>query len=151
MGYYVSCTVSGGVMQTARVVMPVTNHDDGVPSESVVQRSALSPREYEVRVVSRSDIGDFMEKWHYSHNINGLSCRYCFGLYWRGSLIGAMIYGRMPMCNQWRRYADEGVLRAFDSGVLSSHEAESTVIELRALMTPFAIRNRISLGGLCGG
>ena len=35
MGYYVS---RGGVMQTARVVMPVTNHDDGVPSESVVRR-----------------------------------------------------------------------------------------------------------------
>jgi hypothetical protein len=123
-------------MHTERVDTPITNHDNGVPDESPRQHSALTastPKEYEVRAVSRSDIKDFMEKWHYSHNINGLSCRYCFGLYWHDTLIGAMIYGKMAMHNQWRKYADDDILQAFDAGDMPASQAESTVIELRRL------------------
>ncbi len=62
---------------------------------------------YEVRLVERKDIRDFIELWHYSHNINGVISDYCFGLYDEYStLIGAMIYGRLAMANQHKKYTD---------------------------------------------
>lgn len=123
-------------MLTMSTPTPITNHDKGTPHESDIQRSALdveSPKAYEVRLVSRADIKDFMETWHYSHNINGLSCRYCFGLYWRDEMIGAMIYGRMAMHNQWRKYADKDIIESFDDGAITEGDAEASVLELRRL------------------
>lgn len=123
-------------MQTMSTPTPITNHDKGTPHESDIQRSALdveSPKAYEVRPVSRADIKDFMETWHYSHNINGLSCKYCFGLYWRDEMIGAMIYGRMAMHNQWRKYADKDIIESFDDGAIIEGDAEASVLELRRL------------------
>ena len=87
---------------------PKTNYINGHPEkESDDQKrahDAKSCKEYQVIYVARSEIKDFMEKWHYSHSINGLMCDYCFGMYYKGAMIGAIIYGRMAMAGQWKKY-----------------------------------------------
>lgn len=66
-----------------------------------------SCKEYKIKLVERKDIKNFIEKYHYSHNINGLISDYCFALYdENNNMIGAMIYGRMAMANQWKKYAN---------------------------------------------
>lgn len=80
----------------------------------------MSPRDYEVRLVERGDIRDFVEAHHYSKSINGMMSSYCFGLYAPDeTLAGAMIYGRLGMANTWRKYV----------------EKEEDVLELRRLVT----------------
>ena len=63
-------------------------------------------KEYEVKLVKREDIKEIIEEWHYSHNINGVISDYCFGLFYKDELIGGMIYGRMAMANQWKKYGE---------------------------------------------
>lgn len=63
-----------------------------------------SPKSYSVQPVARSEIRDFIEQYHYSHNINGLKSNYCFALYDGEAMIGAMIYGTMAMAGQWKKY-----------------------------------------------
>lgn len=65
-----------------------------------------SPKEYVVELCERKEIRDFVEKWHYSHNINGLNSTYCFKLMDDGKIIGAMIYGRLGMANVWKKYGE---------------------------------------------
>lgn len=77
-----------------------------------------SPKEYEVRLVERSDIRDFIEENHYSHNINGLHSQYCFALLDDEEIVGAMIYGTLGMANAWRKYG----------------KSKEEVIELRRLV-----------------
>lgn len=73
---------------------------------------------YYVKRVNRADIKDFIEKWHYSHSINGCIADYCYALFTPDNqMVGAMFYGRMAMANQWKRFTDK----------------ESDVIELRRL------------------
>lgn len=63
------------------------------------------------------DIRSFIEEWHYSKSVNGLSARHCFKLMDKEKVVGAMIFGRMSMVNQWKKYAGK----------------EADVIELRRL------------------
>jgi len=73
---------------------------------------------WRVTACDRSDIKDFIERWHYSKSINGCISDYCFSLLDSdGEMKGALFYGRMAMANQWKRFA----------------AAESEVIELRRL------------------
>lgn len=70
---------------------PIMNHDKGTPVETAIQKEAAtvtSPKAYEVGHVSRNEIKEFIETWHYSHSINGLSATHCFGLYYKNVLIG---------------------------------------------------------------
>ena len=66
----------------------------------------LSATRYRLERVNRRDIRFFMEKWHYSGSINGLSCLYCFALYDDTAderfpeLVGAAIFGRPAMKDQ---------------------------------------------------
>lgn len=78
----------------------------------------MSVKDFIVRQVQRNDIKAFMENYHYSHNINGVISDYCFALFDKETLIGAMILGRLAMRNQWKKYADK----------------EEDVIELRRLV-----------------
>jgi len=78
----------------------------------------MSVKEFEVKVVTRSNIREFIETHHYSHNINGCIADYCFGLYRNSELIGAMFYGRLAMRNQYKKYTDK----------------ESDIVELRRLV-----------------
>ena len=73
---------------------------------------------YEIRPCKREEVRDFIEKWHYSKNINGIISDYCFKLMDGENLIGGIIYGRMAMANQWKKYATK----------------EEEVIELRRLV-----------------
>jgi len=77
----------------------------------------MNIKEMEVQPVKRSEIRSFIETWHYSKSINGVMDSYCFGLFYNGVLIGAMIYGRLGMANAWKKYG----------------EKEEDVIELRRL------------------
>jgi len=98
-------------MHTKEIRTPQTNLDGGEHiQETEAELAAMNARsckEYEVRLVERKDIRDFVEKWHYSHNINGLMSDYCFALYYEDTMIGAMIYGKMAMANQWRKYGEK--------------------------------------------
>jgi hypothetical protein len=56
----------------------------------------------------RSEVVQFIETWHYSHNVNGLTTDYCFKLLDEaGNLIGGMIYGKIAMANVWKKYAKQ--------------------------------------------
>lgn len=61
---------------------------------------------YTVELCERNEIRDFIEKWHYSHNINGLMSEYCFKLMNGSDIVGAMIYGGLAMANCWKKYVD---------------------------------------------
>lgn len=114
----------------------ITNHDRGIPVETAIQHEAKlvkTPRAYTVKPCTRSDITEFMNTWHYSHSIAGLTNSYCFGMYYKDELIGAMIYGRMAMKGQSVKYWDDNVLNAYKRGSISYQDADSTVLELRRL------------------
>ena len=72
---------------------------------------------FDVNICVRDEVVAFIEKWHYSKDINGIISDYCFKLTFDGEVIGAAIFGRLAMANQWKRFADK----------------ESDVIELRRL------------------
>ena len=108
---------------------PITNHDKGTPVETAIQKEAAtvtSPKAYEVRHVSRNEIKEFIETWHYSHSINGLSATHCFGLYYKNVLIGGMIYGRMAMKGQSVKYQDTQVRDAVKAGIITETDADMT-------------------------
>lgn len=66
--------------------------------------------------VSRKEITDFIETWHYSKSINGCIADFCYALFDpEGNMKGAMFFGRMA--NQWKRFG----------------ESSDDVIELRRL------------------
>ena len=65
-------------------------------------------RDYKVELCDRKDISTFIEKWHYSKNVNGLTITYCFKLLdITNQLIGAIIYGKIAMANVWKKYGDK--------------------------------------------
>jgi hypothetical protein len=75
-------------------------------------------RDYKVLLCNRKEIVGFVEHWHYSKNVNGLTTDYCFKLLDAdGNMIGAMIYGKIAMANVWKKYA----------------QTESELIELKRL------------------
>lgn len=75
-------------------------------------------KEFNVTVCQRNEIAAFIEKWHYSKNVNGLMSDYCFKLTdTTGKLIGGMMYGKIAMAGVWKKYASN----------------ESELIELRRL------------------
>jgi hypothetical protein len=74
-------------------------------------------RDFKVDLCERDDIIGFVEHWHYSKSINGIISDFCFRLMDNEQMIGAAIYGRLAMANQWKRFG----------------ESEADVIELRRL------------------
>ncbi len=77
----------------------------------------MSLKSWKINRVNRDCVREFIEKWHYSGNINGCIADYCYSLTHNDEMKGAMFFGRMAMRNQWRKFA----------------EKESDVIELRRL------------------
>lgn len=63
-------------------------------------------KNYKVEPCERKEIASFIEKWHYSKNVNGLISDYCFKLLDGDKIIGGMMYGRIAMAGVWRKYAD---------------------------------------------
>jgi len=77
-------------------------------SEDVpISSSDMKVRDMIVERCSRNDIRNFVEKWHYSKNINGVKSQYCFALYYKRYLIGAAIFSWMAMANVWKSYVDK--------------------------------------------
>ena len=74
-------------------------------------------KDFTVKPVPIQIIRAFVEKWHYSGNVNGLRVSQCFGLFHDQTLIGAMIFGQVGMANAWKPYGD----------------SEDDVVELRRL------------------
>lgn len=70
---------------------------------------------YTVAICERSDIKDFIEKWHYSKSINGLRTQYCFKLCSGDKIIGAALFGALGMANNWKKFS------ASESDVLELH------------------------------
>lgn len=67
-----------------------------------------SVHNYIVSICNRKEIVSFVEFWHYSKNVNGLTTDYCFKLLDAdGKMIGAMIYGKIAMANVWKKYAEK--------------------------------------------
>lgn len=65
-------------------------------------------QKYKVTPCKRSEIKEFIEKNHYSKNINGCIADYCFKLIdENNNTIGAMFYGRMAMAGQWKRFTNK--------------------------------------------
>jgi hypothetical protein len=60
----------------------------------------MSVKNYVIKLIDRKVAKPFVEKWHYSKNINGLRISYCFGLYDNDNLIGVSIFGSPAMNNQ---------------------------------------------------
>lgn len=77
----------------------------------------VSVKNFEVEPVTIQFVRNFVEKWHYSSNVNGLRVSNVFGLFYNNNLIGSIIYGPLGMANTWKKYA----------------ENEEDVIELRRL------------------
>lgn len=73
---------------------------------------------FKVSRCDRSEIKDFIEKFHYSHNINGVKGTYYFKLEDGDKMIGALFYGNLAMRNQYKAYTSD----------------ESEIIELRRLV-----------------
>ena len=67
----------------------------------------MSVKSFVVERCERRNIKDFVETWHYSHSINGIMSDYCFRLMDGDRLIGGMIYGKMAMANQYKRFAEK--------------------------------------------
>ena len=62
-----------------------------------MQRNLMKVTDFVVEHVNRKAVTSFIEKHHYSHNINGIQSYYHFGLYTEGKfglpkMIGAMLY-----------------------------------------------------------
>ena len=64
----------------------------------------MSVKNYTVTPCVRPEIKEFVEHWHYSNNINGISSPYCFKLLNSGDMIGAMMYGYISMQGVWKKY-----------------------------------------------
>lgn len=56
---------------------------------------------------NRSEIVDFIEKNHYSHNMNGVMSTYCFKILDGDLLVGAMVFGNLGMASVWKKYAEK--------------------------------------------
>lgn len=74
-------------------------------------REVSSVREFIVSPVCRQDIKNFIEKWHYSHNVNGLKDEFCFGMFYQNHLIGGAIFGIPAMPGVSNAYNENGKFR----------------------------------------
>jgi len=78
---------------------------------STLQRRATNDvqlTDLRVESCSRSDVKDFVEKWHYSQSINGVNSTLCFRVVLRGAVVGAAIFGAPGMPQVAAKYSNSG-------------------------------------------
>jgi hypothetical protein len=63
---------------------------------------------YIVERVERKEIQALVEKWHYTHSINGVHSNYCFALKENGIIIGAAVVGILAMAGVVKKYEKLG-------------------------------------------
>ena len=77
----------------------------------------VKAKELKIYPCEIKEIRDFVEKYHYSHNVNGVKTSYCFGIKHNDELIGAIIFGGLST-TAWKKFAKK----------------ENKVLELRRLV-----------------
>ena len=96
----------------SKLQIPSITHENGNDFIAGVMGSNYcsvgSVRDFRVLLCDRKEIVGFVENWHYSKNVNGLTTDYCFKLLdTDGNMVGAMIYGKIAMANVWKKYAEK--------------------------------------------
>ena len=76
-------------------------------TEKDIDLKKVDINEFVVKPVTIQQVKSFVEKWHYSKNINGLNISHVFGLFYKQYLIGAIIYGSLSMANTWQKYGTD--------------------------------------------
>ena len=76
-------------------------------TEKDIDLKKVDINDFVVKPVTIKQVKSFVEKWHYSKNINGLNISYVFGLFYKQYLIGAIIYGSLSMANTWQKYGTD--------------------------------------------
>ncbi len=79
----------------------------------------MKVRDFTVEEVLRRSIAPFIEKYHYSQNVNGVQSTHCFGLYKEGNfglptMIGAMMYAWPSMPATAKKYNPDDPLRIYE-------------------------------------
>ena len=69
--------------------------------------SNVNVRDFIVKPVAIQQVKNFIERWHYSKNVNGLNISNVFGLFYKNQLLGAIIYGSLSMANTWQKYGSK--------------------------------------------
>jgi len=90
------------------------NKDGGLIPTSSLQ---IKAKDLFVLPCHIKDIRSFIEKHHYSKNINGVKITYCFKVMYQDELIGGVLFGGMAT-TAWKKFA----------------KAEDKVLELRRLV-----------------
>jgi len=76
--------------------------------------------DFTVEPVDRKVISSFIEKNHYTHNVNGISHKQCFALYSPDGkfglprMIGAIMYGNPSMSNTAKKYSPNNPDRCWE-------------------------------------
>ena len=79
----------------------------------------MKVRDFTVEEVLRRSIAPFIEKYHYSQNVNGVQSTTCFGLYKEGNfglptMIGAMMYAWPSMPATAKKYNPDDPFRIYE-------------------------------------
>ena len=77
----------------------------------------MKARDLEVFPCELLEIRTFIERHHYSHNVNGVKISFCFKVMYKDEIVGGVIYGCLST-TAWKRYSKE----------------EKSVLELRRLV-----------------
>lgn len=70
----------------------------------------MALEEYWIELISFQSVRPFIERWHYSHNVNGLHVSYCFALFRPDykfgfpEMVGGAIFGKPAMSNQAQKW-----------------------------------------------
>lgn len=73
-------------------------------------RHAETVKVFDVKPATRRMVSGFIQRWHYSHSVNGIKDDYCFGLYYERLLIGAAIFGKPATPGVSEAYSEGGAL-----------------------------------------
>ena len=77
----------------------------------------IKATEYNIEPCGIAEVRDYIEKHHYSHNVNGVKITQCFKAEYNSKIIGGIIFGQLST-TAWRRFGN----------------SEKEVLELRRLV-----------------
>lgn len=82
-----------------------------IENETLDFRDVPSVKVFQSRPVTRHIISGFIERWHYSHSVDGIRDDFCFGLYHDRTLIGGAIFGDPATPGVAEAYNENGTLK----------------------------------------
>lgn len=95
----------------------IQSSDGGSTPTSSLHFNKISPKDLKISLCDISEVREFVEKNHYSHNINGVKISFCFKVNYLERLVGAVLFGQMST-TAWKKFAN----------------SEEKVLELRRLV-----------------